>query len=329
VAHALPPSECSKLGPEQTTTKIQRILYLGPDLSFSYAAAHAVFPVNQYEHIKVDSFDEIFQLLESSAQYGQNGGSTSPSGADYDYAIVPVANSTNGPVIPVVDLLRRSGDGTILSQLAEHGVKGLEEANGYTAPNSAAPYSEESFTSPMVDNASRLNRDAARYPSLTLIPSYTYDLPVHHYLYVHPDCPVPAIDASSDPPPQPDTSISTTITTLHTHPQVWTQCSRFLSDYFPEAKHLTFTSPSAPTSAQVSGPLLYDHASTSSAASYVSTHSPETIEAPQKGHPAALCSLLAGEALGLKCVAAHVEDDREGNKTTFVVLGHKQSAGSD
>ena len=310
-------------GPEQP---LQRVLYLGPDLSFSYAAAHAVFPNSHYEHVKIESFDEIFQKLEACASDSESD-KPGTGQTNYDYAIVPVANSTNGPVLPVVDLLRRSGEGRLLQELAEHGVTNLEATNGIGTNDSAALYSEESI--PM----STTNTDSPTYPSLTLLPPYIHHLPVHHYLYVHPSCPIPAIDPSANPPCEPNPTISSIIASLHTHPQVWTQCSRFLSSYFPDASpaeshapaHDTANSAATTTKLPKAGPTLHNHASTSSAASYIASSSSSTTD-PTQTFPAAICSLLAGQSLGLKCIAAHIEDDTQGNRTTFAVLGHRHRA---
>lgn len=290
-------------GPQGDTA--QRILYLGPDLSFSYAAAHAVFPDSTL--IQCSSFDEIFSRLQASKRKDASH-EAFPEDANYDYAIVPVVNSTNGPVVPVVDLVRRCGDGTLLQQIIDRGVKGLDvsrskttnpahTASEYIPPGPDAPQDPPDTTS-----------NPSTYPNIVLRSPYIYDLAVYHYLYVHLTCPLPATtdSPSSSPSPPLLTSFFNPITSLHTHPQVWTQCRRFLSKYFPDTDSGSATQ--------------HDHPSTSAASLYVSQHGSES-ETDGHSFPAAICSRLAGEGRGLKCVAAHIEDDTAGNATTFVVLG--------
>lgn len=285
----------------------QRTLYLGPDLSFSYAAAHAVCPDSTL--VQCSSFDEIFTRLQRSSG-NDTAYDTSSESAHYDYAIVPVVNSTNGQVVPVVDLVRRSGDGTLLQQLTDRGVKGLDVSHSDTSD----PASTASEYTPTGLDASQHpphpTSTPSTYPNIALRPPYTYDLAVHHYLYVHPACPLPAItdSPSGTPTPSLPTIFFNPITSLHTHPQVWTQCRHFLSTYFP--------------STGSGGATQHDHPSTSAASLYVSQHGSEGgKDKDEHGFPAAICSRLAGEARGLKCVAAHIEDDTAGNATTFVVLG--------
>lgn len=292
--------------PQDDTT--QRVLYLGPDLSFSYAAAHAVFANSTL--VQCSSFDEIFSQLQSSINKN-TAQEASSEGDHYDYAIVPVVNSTNGPVVPVVDLVRQCGDGALLQQIIDRGVKGLDVSFSNTTDSASSTASE--YTSVGLDALQHVPRSTdipSTYPNIILRPPYIYNLAVHHYLYVHPTCPLPAIadSPSGTPTPSLPTTFFNPIVSLHTHPQVWTQCRRFLSTYFPDTES--------------GGATQHDHPSTSAASLYVAQHGSESeTDGDGKAFPAAICSRLAGEARGLKCVAAHIEDDRAGNTTTFVVLG--------
>jgi prephenate dehydratase len=86
------------------------------------------------------------------------------------------------------------------------------------------------------------------------------------------------------------------ITSLHTHPQAWTQCSPFLSRHF---------------NASVS---RVDEDSTSAAA--------ELVSRDKTGESAAICSALAAELLGLDILAHNIQEDTD-NATRFIVLRHK------
>lgn len=84
------------------------VAYLGPEASFSHQAALAVFRSANLHPLP--SFNDIFSALQSSST------ETPP-----DYAIVPIENSTNGSVNPVLDLLTRcASDHPDLQVCAEH-----------------------------------------------------------------------------------------------------------------------------------------------------------------------------------------------------------------
>ena len=80
------------------------------------------------------------------------------------------------------------------------------------------------------------------------------------------------------------------------------------------------------------------HASTSDAAVFVasnpstvsrrldSNNGSDVIGTGETRWPAAICSTLAGTACNLKRIAANIEDDREGNETTFIVLRNARRA---
>ncbi|ETN40048.1 uncharacterized protein HMPREF1541_04323 [Cyphellophora europaea CBS 101466] len=299
-----------------TTDPLKKhILYLGPNLSFSHAAVQAVFPGQH--HTQCSDFPQIFSRLQHASQ--------DADASAHSYAIVPVCNSTNGPVIPVVALLRQCGDGngSLLSELAEHGADiGVQSQAIIVVEAQTSVVGQQALPSGTQATSLTTVSKSETYLNIILRPPYTYHLPVHHYLYVHPDCPVSAatLKAGGDDEGSPSTTTAidyTLLTTLHTHPQVWTQCSTFLRTHL-SASSVTHV----------------DHNSTSEAASLVArtTHaqsltgtvSRSEMSGPageRLGWPAAICSRQAGEAYGLKCVAAHIEDDREGNRTTFAVLG--------
>lgn len=306
----------------------RNVLFLGPFSSFSHAASKALFPDSATLHPAPD-FPSIFIALQGAASVE----SWSDLGVIYDYAVIPVRNSTNGPVKPVVELLQRTGNGAVLQQLSELGLSDLQGPITHEVTTSA-DYGQPETES--IQHSSTLDQHET-YPDLTLAPPYTYALSVHHDLYVHPSCPIATFtsdDAAGD--------ASHHISSLHTHPQVWTQCTRFLSHYFPytatdndivrEPPSLGHESLTLPTASDDSITQRFSHASTSDAASYVASNPPTSFPTEPSSNgidsnqnlgarwPAAICSTLAGTAHNLKRIAANIEDDREGNQTTFIVL---------
>jgi prephenate dehydratase len=82
--------------PSDDDNPSQHVVYLGPAASFSHQAALAVFPTANLHPLP--TFSALLTALQSSTS------ETPP-----EYAIVPIENSTNGSVNPVLDLLARSG----------------------------------------------------------------------------------------------------------------------------------------------------------------------------------------------------------------------------
>ncbi|KAF2273757.1 PDT-domain-containing protein [Westerdykella ornata] len=95
------------------------------------------------------------------------------------------------------------------------------------------------------------------------------------------------------------------ITTLYTHPQVWTQCTRFLS--------LLSSSSTSETIDRI------DTSSTSRAAELVA-HDPSRCSA-------AICNALAAQTFGLPILRQDIQDD-EGNETRFFVLRRRDAPAS-
>ena len=197
----------------QDARKASLVAYLGPEASFSHQAALAVFP--SAELVPHPSFASIFGNLQ---------GPTNDSGKSYDFAILPIENSTNGSVVQVLDLLARCSE---------------------------------------------------KYPDLEVCAEHY--LPVHHFLYTN-------HDRSGD---------LSSIKTLFTHPQVWTQCSNYLAEHLQHAERI-------------------DVSSTSAAAAMVAKDS--------SGETAAICSNLAGGMYGLGCAEENIEDEPDQNTTRFFVL---------
>ena len=74
-----------------TASSVEQTAYLGPPLSFSHAAALAVFPTTSLTPLP--SFTSIFAAVKSDRSYA--------------YAVLPIENSTNGSVVQVLDLLAK------------------------------------------------------------------------------------------------------------------------------------------------------------------------------------------------------------------------------
>lgn len=106
-----------------TKEKTLNVAYLGPEASFSHQAAIEVFqrttttakstqddPVSLHP---LPSFPAIFSALQTFSISSSKSQSTNPhippSEINYDYALLPIENSTNGSVVQVLDLLAQCG----------------------------------------------------------------------------------------------------------------------------------------------------------------------------------------------------------------------------
>ncbi|KAK5468038.1 prephenate dehydratase [Exophiala xenobiotica] len=234
------------------------IAYLGPEASFSHQAAIEVFTTPSTSSSPVTlhplpSFSSIFSAIQQCSS--PNPGDADPPHTSYDYAVIPIENSTNGSVVQVLDLLAQCG----------------------------------------------LDPDAL-YPDIEVCAEYY--LSVHHCLFVSPS---PALTSTST---NTSTTSATTLTnakssirTLYTHPQVWGQCTRFLSTHFP------------PTHVE-----RIDVGSTSAAAQLV------VRESETKGLTvAAIGSKLAGQRHNLVCLAENIEDEPGSNTTRFFVVRNSRT----
>ncbi|RVX69436.1 hypothetical protein B0A52_06499 [Exophiala mesophila] len=199
------------------------VAYLGPEASFSHQAALALFPPPSPDKSTttsssstdltsssplvtlhpLPSFSSIFSSLQNSSQPPSTA-TTSPATSNqiYDYAVIPIENSTNGSVVQVLDLLSQSGL--------------VHQSQSQSQSLSSSPSTSEPL-----------------YPSLSVCAEYY--LPVHHCLYIHSS----NIDQEQQSQLQPldlstvSDSIISQISNLYTHPQVWGQCSKFLARYLP------------------------------------------------------------------------------------------------
>lgn len=286
----------SEASDKQAPAAQLHVAYLGPEASFSHQAALALFPPTQPAAKSTEStpssssssplvtlhhlpsFSSIFSSLQNSSQ-PPSPTTTSPARPShqiYDYAVIPIENSTNGSVVQVLDLLSQSG---LVHQ---------------SQSPSSSPSQSESL-----------------YSSLSVCAEYY--LPVHHCLYIHPgngnqqQQPLDLSTAASSSPGIAAESTISQISTLYTHPQVWGQCNKFLSRHHPPP-HVE----------------RIDVGSTSAAAALVaregSQHASGRDGGDRSAIPAAICSKLAGEKHGLRCLAENIEDEVGLNTTRFLVL---------
>ncbi|KIW26651.1 uncharacterized protein PV07_06468 [Cladophialophora immunda] len=91
---------------QSTDATTLNVAYLGPEASFSHQAAIEVFqPSSRSGHVvslhPLPSFSAIFWAIQSQEAPEQT--------ISYDFAVVPIENSTNGSVVQVFDLLARCG----------------------------------------------------------------------------------------------------------------------------------------------------------------------------------------------------------------------------
>ncbi|OCT54640.1 chorismate mutase/prephenate dehydratase [Cladophialophora carrionii] len=106
------------------SSKTLHVAYLGPEASFSHQAAIEVFPPSTDQAVTLHplpSFSAIFSAIQNLSGPGDGTGSEGQSPArprsrrepedsiHYDYALVPIENSTNGSVVQVLDLIAQCG----------------------------------------------------------------------------------------------------------------------------------------------------------------------------------------------------------------------------
>lgn len=158
-----------------------RVAYLGPEASFSHQAAIELFSAQDTDGNTDESKPRVtldplpsFTSIFTSVQQCSSASSASTT-HHYDYAVIPIENSTNGSVVQVFDLL---------------GQCGLDDGNHEDKKPTDA---------------------AALYPDLQVCAEYY--LPVHHCLFVHPSqsahCSSSASPSSTTPEFPPISTIYT------------------------------------------------------------------------------------------------------------------------
>ena len=241
------------------------VAYLGPEASFSHQAAIEVFqpsslPASSIPTSRLQpnlhplpSFPLIFTAIQRAST--SSTVSSPPDTKDipgYDYAIIPIENSTNGAVVQVLDLLAQCG----------------------------------------LD-------DVALYPDLEVCAEYY--LPVHHCFFISST----SSSSRSEGTSRDGDDVIKAVRMLYTHPQVWGQCTRFLSTYCPQ--NLV---------------ERIDVSSTSAAAQLVAREVKSNTTGG--GLNAAISSKLAGQRHNLLCLAENIEDEPGKNTTRFFVVRNRK-----
>lgn len=285
------------------------VAYLGPEASFSHQAALELFPDASREtdtnnaRVTLDplpSFSSIFSAIQHSSSTRTTSSDapspilhppTQPSpSSTYDYAVIPIENSTNGSVVQVFDLLAQCGlDDDDNGNAALY--PDLQVCAEYYLPVHHCLFVHPSSQSPHASTT-------------TSSPAVTVS---------HTESQSPAPSGPLFPP----------ISTLYTHPQVWGQCGRFLSKHFPpgvvERIDLGSTSAAASLVAREGGV-----AAPAAAAATERTASSKATSSPTPTTIAAISSRLAGEKHKLVCLAENIEDSPGENTTRFLVLRNRR-----
>ena len=141
----------------------------------------------------------------------------------------------------------------------------------------------------------------ALYPDLEVCAEYY--LPVHHCLFVS----FTSLKTQYDQVSRTHDELRQSIRTIYTHPQVWGQCTRFLSHHFH------------PKSVE-----RIDVGSTSAAAQLVAAQPESSIATTDGGLNAAIGSKLAGHRHSLICLDENIEDEPGKNTTRFFVVRNKR-----
>ncbi|KEF61718.1 uncharacterized protein A1O9_03288 [Exophiala aquamarina CBS 119918] len=295
------------------------VAYLGPEASFSHQAALELFPTggtctDTYADTYTDSsdgagtynprvtldplpsFSSIFSAIQQASSSGTSAIVALSSSAScppaqpipfptYDYAVIPIENSTNGSVVQVFDLL------------AQCGLHDNDNAALYPDLQVCAEYY------------------LPVHHCLFIHPSQSTHAPSSS------PSAVTGSHTESQSPPLPDLPFPP-ISTLYTHPQVWGQCGRFLSKHFPagvvERIDLGSTSAAAALVAREGG--IAPPAATPTTTEITTSSSTVPTPPPISPTMAAISSRLAGRKHKLVCLAENIEDSPGENTTRFLVL---------
>lgn len=257
--------------------------YLGPEASFSHQAV--VESLRNTDAIPLPSFKAILKALQESETEGEIG---------YDYAVLPVENSTNGSVVQALDLLAQCGLDP--SSSAYPDVEAIDEY-----------YLEvhHCLFVPRIWAEQKLNQE-----ELALLPFKVEDIQGAAVTAarngLHRTTSSGALLTASK---LGSVMKKLDIKTLYTHPQVWGQCNNLLSALLP--------------------PGIVDRidmSSTSAAAAFVATNDRSDQSSSAASGEAAISSSLAGakHPEDLVCIATNIEDDPGANTTRFLILRNRK-----
>lgn len=254
----------------------QRTAYLGPEASFSHQAAVEALP--HTVPIPLPSFKAILQGIQDSGDEAADA---------YDYAVLPVENSTNGSVVQALDLVAQCGLTSAYSDVEVIDEYYLEVHHNLFVSRIWAEQKldQEDFAALPIDIEQATKQDTKQQ--------------------LHNGSSTSEVPSNPSPMNRLNNVLEKLETkTLHTHPQVWGQCNNILSTYLPPGNV-----------------DRVDMSSTSAAAAFIA----DSSHSSQDGL-AAISSSLAGtkHANDLVCIARNIEDEPGENTTRFLVLKNRK-----
>lgn len=256
-----------------------RTAYLGPEASFSHQAAVEALP--NTTPIPLPSFKAILQALQNTAGDSKEA---------YDYAVLPVENSTNGSVVQALDLLAQCGLDPVSSPYPDLEVVDEYYLEVHHCLFVSRAYAAQKLTkTELVDLPIDIERATNLNGNSTSIDGVT---------------PNNGSNGSGRTSQVGNILGKLDLKTLYTHPQVWGQCNNILSTHLPPGRV-----------------DRVDMSSTSAAAAFVA-NTPVTDNPTSEGGSAAISSTLAGAKHedDLICIARNIEDAPGANTTRFLVL---------
>lgn len=259
--------------------RMLRTAYLGPEASFSHQAAVEALP--NTKAIPLPSFKAILQALQNSPI---------DSAEAYDYAVLPVENSTNGSVVQALDLVAQCGLDPINAAYPD-----LEVIDEYYLEVHHCLFVSRVHASQCLSEL-----------ELAILP-IVLEQPEKEERNSNSNVDNVTNAAPSGSISRPDIGSilgKLNIRTMYTHPQVWGQCNNILSAYLPPDQL-----------------DRVDMSSTSAAAALIASNT-ATSTLTSEDRPAAISSSLAGakHSKDLACIAQNIEDDPGSNTTRFLVL---------
>jgi len=254
----------------------QRTAYLGPEASFSHQAAIEALP--HTEPVPLPSFKAILKSLQQSGPGNEDS---------YDYAVLPVENSTNGSVVQALDLLAQCGLDPGTSSYPDVEVVDEHYLEIHHCLFVKRAWAEEVLDKEELAFIERCSKWVNKLSTNGIHNGQVDDRE--------------ASDARKISKVEILEKLS--IKTLYSHPQVWGQCNTMLSAVLPPG-HVD----------------RIDISSTSAAAAHVASTSSASQE-----RIAAISSSLAGAKhhKDLICVASNIEDEPGENTTRFLILRNR------
>ncbi|GMG43258.1 unnamed protein product [Ambrosiozyma monospora] len=253
-----------------------RVAYLGPPGTYSHQAARQQFePLSKnfkITYLPQPTIAQCFQSINDNK---------------CDYSLIPFENSSNGQVVLSYDLFKDwfihvSKLKLILEQDAKESLKC--KADEATPANAALPTPPTS-ASTTTTTTTLSSEHQTKHPNFNVIAEQF--VAIHHNL----------ITFSKD---------ITKIKTIYSHPQVWSQCNKFLRD------------------SNLDNNLKISKIDTSSTSKAVEKLTQLPAGSQSRLETAAIASSTASEIHQVPILKHHIED-HSGNTTRFLVLGQVQT----